>query len=111
MAGKWRVITLICICQVLVMALWFSTTAVVPSLQRERPLTPFHVSLLTSGVQIGFVAGTLISAFLGFADRLDPRRFYGCGGNGGCCQSIDSHDGPSILGNSGPSFYHGNVYG
>ncbi len=76
MTGKWRVITLICLCQVLVMALWFSTTAVVPSLQKERALTPFHVSLLTSSVQVGFVVGTLISAFLGLADRLDLRRFF-----------------------------------
>jgi len=38
MTGKWRVVTLICLCQVLVMALWFSTTAVVPSLQKERAL-------------------------------------------------------------------------
>ena len=73
---KWRVITLICICQVLVMALWFSTTAVIPSLQKERTLTPFHISVLTSSVQIGFVAGTLISALLGLADRLDLRRFF-----------------------------------
>jgi len=75
---KWRVIALICICQVLVMALWFSTTAVVPSLQKERTLTPFHISLLTSSVQVGFVAGTLISALLGLADRLDLRRFFMC---------------------------------
>jgi len=76
MPEKWRVIILICICQVLVMALWFSTTAVVPSLQKERTLTPFFVSLLTSSVQVGFVAGTLISALLGLADRLDLRRFF-----------------------------------
>jgi MFS family permease len=73
---KWRVIALICICQVLVMALWFSTTAVVPSLQKERALTQFHISLLTSSVQVGFVAGTLISSLLGLADRLDLRRFF-----------------------------------
>ncbi len=73
---KWRVIILICASQVLVMALWFSTTAVVPSLQKEQTLTPFHISLLTSSVQVGFVAGTLISAFLGLADRLDLRRFF-----------------------------------
>ena len=73
---KWRVIALICICQVLVMALWFSTTAVVPSLQNEQTLTPFHISLLTSSVQVGFVAGTLISALLGLADRLELRRFF-----------------------------------
>src|SRR5437867_3509075 len=60
------------------MALWFSTTAVVPSLQKEQTLTPFRVSLLTSSVQVGFVAGTLISALLGLADRLDLRRFFMC---------------------------------
>jgi len=76
MSEKQRAITLICLCQVLVMALWFSTTAVVPSLQMERALTPFQISLLTSSVQVGFVAGTLISAFLGLADRLDLRRFF-----------------------------------
>ncbi len=76
MPGKWRVIILICACQVLVMALWFSTTAVVPALQRERTLTSFQVSLLTSSVQVGFVFGTLISALFGLADRLDLRRFF-----------------------------------
>jgi len=76
MFKKWRSITLICLCQVLVLALWFSTTAVVPSLQKERTLTPFHISLLTSSVQIGFVIGTVVSAFLGLADRLSLRRFF-----------------------------------
>jgi MFS family permease len=61
---------------VLVLTLWFSTTAVVPSLLKERSLSPFHISLLTSSVQVGFVIGTLISAVLGLADRLDLRRFY-----------------------------------
>jgi len=69
-------IALICVCQVLVLTLWFSTTAVVPSLQKERALTPFHVSLLTSSVQVGFVIGTLVSAFLGLADRLNLRHFF-----------------------------------
>jgi MFS family permease len=75
-SSKWRVIMLICCCQVLVLALWFSTTAVVPSLQKERTLTSFHVSLLTSSVQIGFVIGTLLSGFLGLADRLNLRHFF-----------------------------------
>jgi MFS family permease len=73
---KWRTIPLICLSQVLVLALWFSTTAVVPSLQKERVLTSFHVSLLTSSVQIGFVLGTLISGTLGLADRLNLRHFF-----------------------------------
>jgi len=32
--------------------------------------------MLTSAVQVGFVIGTLTSAFLGLADRIDPRRLF-----------------------------------
>lgn len=58
------------------LTLWFSASAVIPSLQVEFELTSLQTSLFTSSVQIGFVAGTLISAFLGLADRFDPRRFF-----------------------------------
>src|SRR4029453_14770374 len=33
-------------------------------------------SALTSGVQIGFVIGCLVSALLGLADRIEPRRLF-----------------------------------
>lgn len=58
------------------MALWFSATAVVPSLTAEFGLSGLQASLFTSSVQAGFVAGTLVSALLGLADRIDPRRFF-----------------------------------
>jgi MFS family permease len=58
------------------MALWFSASAVVPTLKLEFALTGMFASLLTSSVQAGFVAGTLSSALLGLADRVDPRRFF-----------------------------------
>ena len=58
------------------MALWFSASAVVPTLKLEYGLSGAFVSLLTSSVQAGFVVGTLASALLGVADRLDPRRFF-----------------------------------
>ncbi len=58
------------------MALWFSASAVVPTLVLEYGLTGTQASLLTSSVQIGFVAGTLASALLALADRFDPRRFF-----------------------------------
>jgi MFS family permease len=74
--SKLRALTLLCSCQVLAMTLWFSASAVLPSLQLEYQLDSFQSSLFTSSVQIGFVAGTLISAVLGLADRLDPRRFF-----------------------------------
>jgi len=58
------------------MALWFSASAVLPSLSQEYTLGATQASLFTSTVQIGFVAGTLVSALLTLADRLDPRRFF-----------------------------------
>ncbi|MBT3396965.1 MAG: MFS transporter [Alphaproteobacteria bacterium] len=69
-------ITLLAICEVAALALWFSASAVVPSILAEYPLSDTQVSLFTSTVQVGFVVGTLLSAILGLADRLDPRRFF-----------------------------------
>lgn len=58
------------------MALWFSASAVLPSIQAEYDIGPTLASMYTSSVQIGFVAGTLLSAIFGLADRLDMRRFF-----------------------------------
>ncbi|NNG05064.1 MAG: MFS transporter [Inquilinus sp.] len=74
--SKWGSLGVLAGCQVAAMALWFSASAVVPSLLAEYPLSAFKQSLFTSGVQAGFVAGSLASALLGLADRLDPRRFF-----------------------------------
>lgn len=60
----------------MVLALWFSASAAVPSLVREFSLSPIQVALYTSSVQIGFVFGTLISAALTLADRLRPKIFF-----------------------------------
>jgi MFS family permease len=58
------------------MALWFSATAIIPALKKAVGLDPETASLFTSAVQLGFVVGTLTSAVLGLADRLDLRRFF-----------------------------------
>ena len=63
-------------CGICAFSLWFSATAVIPSLIAEFGLDGGQASALTSSVQAGFVLGTLISAVLGLADRLDPRRFF-----------------------------------
>jgi MFS family permease len=62
--------------QVAAMALWFSASAVIPALVAEFHLSSFTQALFTSGVQAGFVIGCLLSALLGLADRVDPRRFF-----------------------------------
>ncbi len=74
--SKWASIAVLCLCPVAVMALWFSASAVIPSLTAEYGLSGFTQSLLTSSVQAGFVAGSLVSALFGLADRLGPRRFF-----------------------------------
>ncbi|RCK47048.1 MFS transporter [Thalassospira profundimaris] len=69
-------VSLITVCQLLALSLWFSATAVLPQLRAEFHLGAVQSSLFTSSVVMGFILGTLASAFLGLADRLDPRRFF-----------------------------------
>jgi MFS family permease len=74
--SKLASVTLIAVCQVAAMALWFSASAVVPALVAEYRLSSTAQALLTSSVQAGFVVGCLASALLGLADRIDPRRLF-----------------------------------
>lgn len=47
-----------------------------PDLQRDWGLPASALGTLTSAVQLGFIAGTLVFAFLALADRYSPRRVY-----------------------------------
>ena len=76
MSSKPASIAIIAGSQVAAMALWFSASAVIPALVAEFHLSSFTQALFTSGVQAGFVIGCLLSALLGLADRVDPRRFF-----------------------------------
>ena len=58
------------------LGLWFSASAIVPALRVQENLDPVTASMFSSAVQLGFVAGTVISAVLVLADRIDPRRFF-----------------------------------
>ena len=69
-------VAIIAVSQVAAMALWFSASAVIPSLVAEFGLTNFMQAAFTGAVQVGFVIGCLASALLGLADRIDPRRFF-----------------------------------
>ncbi len=69
-------VTVIAVCQVAAMALWFSASAIIPALVAEFKLSGFAQAAMTSGVQAGFVIGCLASAFLGLPDRVDPRRLF-----------------------------------
>ncbi|MDZ7716549.1 MAG: MFS transporter [Balneolaceae bacterium] len=60
-------------------SLWFAGNAVIPDLIQEMQLTQMAVGYVTSAVQFGFIAGTLLFAFLSVADRISPSKvFLGC---------------------------------
>jgi MFS family permease len=74
--SRWRTLALLAIAELLGMSLWFSGSAVVPALTREWNLSESAASWLTLSVQIGFVAGTLLSALLNLPDIISPRHLF-----------------------------------
>jgi MFS family permease len=60
--------------QVLGLAVWFSMSAVVPTLRREWGISAAAAVWLTGAVQLGFVAGALTSTILNLPDRIRPDR-------------------------------------
>ena len=58
------------------MSLWFSGSAVVPALTHQWHLSETAASWLTLSVQLGFVAGTLLSALLNLPDIISPRHLF-----------------------------------
>jgi MFS family permease len=75
-AAKARSLIVLAVCEVLAMSLWFSASSIVPVLKAEYGISGGQAAALSSSVALGFVVGTLLSAVLGLADRLDPRAFF-----------------------------------
>ena len=73
---RWRTLALLSIAELLTMSLWFSASAVVPALRTEWNLSEASVSWLTIAVQLGFVCGTLLSAFLNLPDIINVRYLF-----------------------------------
>lgn len=75
-AGRWRALALLGLAELLGMSLWFSASAVVPALRSEWSLSESASGWLTLAVQLGFVAGTLLSALLNLPDVISSRRLF-----------------------------------
>ena len=58
------------------MSLWFSGSAVVPALTKEWHLSASAAGWLTLSVQLGFVAGTLLSALFNLPDIISSRHLF-----------------------------------
>lgn len=57
-------------------SLWFSFNAAAIDLQRLLDLSAGDIGWLTNAVQIGFIAGTLLMALTGLADRFAASRIF-----------------------------------
>ena len=73
---RWRMLTLLACAELLGMSLWFAASAVSSQLAARWQLSSSAVGWITAIVQLGFVLGTAVSAFLNLADIVPARRLF-----------------------------------
>ena len=73
---RWRTLALLATAELLGMSLWLVGSAVAPMLGAEWGLSVAQAGWLTTVVQLGFVAGTALSALLNLADVVPARRLF-----------------------------------
>jgi len=71
-----RILPLIIFSQFTGTSLWFAGNAVLLDLQHDWGLAQDSLGHVTSAVQLGFIAGTLLFAYLVIADRFSPRLVF-----------------------------------
>ncbi|HYR29897.1 MAG TPA: MFS transporter [Thermoanaerobaculia bacterium] len=74
--NRFRALTLVAVAELLAMGLWFGVSAVAPAIAREWKLDESSAAWLTLAVQLGFVAGTLLSATLNLPDVIRARYLF-----------------------------------
>ena len=72
-APRTRALILLAAVELLAMGLWFGVSAVAPQIADQWRLDVRSAAWLTLAVQIGFVAGTLVSAVFNLPDIIRPR--------------------------------------
>jgi MFS family permease len=70
----WALLGILVAATLLAFSLWFSASAVVPTLSRLWHISGATAIWLTASVQLGFVTGALVSASLGLPDLLNSRK-------------------------------------
>jgi MFS family permease len=70
-------------------SLWFAGNGIIDDLIQSFGLSSDALGHLTSAVQLGFIFGTLVFAFLSIADRFSPSKvFMVCGLVGAACNTL-----------------------
>ena len=82
--------TLVALVEVMALSVWFSATAVVPSLREQWGIGSAAAVWLTAAVQVGFVAGAVTSSVFNVADRVVPQRLLAASALGAAtCTAAD----------------------
>ena len=84
------------------MSLWFSATAVTPALMASWEIGSGAAAWLTMAVQLGFVAGAVLSALFNLADVWPPRAVFALGAVAGAALNaaiplFDTAFGPTVV--------------
>jgi MFS family permease len=108
-------LSLIAAMQVLAMAMWFSASAVVPTLREVWHISELQAVWLTASVQVGFVAGAVTSAAFNLPDRFPPQRIAACAALGAAATTaavplLAGSFGPAVLCRLGTGFFLAGVY-
>ena len=83
-----RILPIIVISQFCCTSLWFASNAVLNDLIASFALNTNALENLTSAVQFGFIAGTLLFALFTIADRFSPSKvFFACALLGALCNT------------------------
>ncbi len=85
---QWRALGWITFAELLTMSVWFSASAVTIALVHQWHLPASRAPWLTASVQLGFVAGALLSSTLGLADRIPLRRLMAWGSLGAALSTM-----------------------
>src|SRR3954452_3371485 len=77
--GRWRMLTIVALGELLAMAPWFSASAVGPALTGDWHLDRLGLPMLAIAVQLGFAGGALALAATAAADVVSPRLLFAGG--------------------------------
>ena len=75
-AGRWRLLALLGVGELLAMSPWFSASAVAPLITPALSLSGLDLPMLTIAVQLGFVVGAMLLAVTGAPDVLPARGLF-----------------------------------
>lgn len=75
-ATRVRVVGTISVATMLAMSVWFSASFIVADLRLVWGMPAAFTGLLSFGLQIGFIAGAMLSSLLGLVERIGSRRIF-----------------------------------